>query len=117
MIPRAAQKAENGFFAVAMLAVTMVLAGIGTVFFIVSGVRWASMQKLLVEGEFAPEEKRKNRVKEAIGTAYWLTATAVYLGWSFLTDAWKLTWVVWPIAAILFVVVICLCRLFVDREK
>ncbi len=108
---------EKEFFTVVMLAVTMVLAGIGTAFFIVSGVRWASMQKLLKEGEFALEEKRKNRVKEAIGTAYWLAATAIYLGWSFLTDAWKITWVVWPIAGILFAVVICLCKLFVDRER
>ncbi len=49
---------EQEFFSVVMLAVTMVLAGIGAAFFIVSGVRWASMQKLLKEGEFAPEEKR-----------------------------------------------------------
>lgn len=109
---------EKEFFTVIMLTATMLLAGIGAVFFIVSGVRWASMQKLLKEGEFAPQEKRKNRIKATVGTAYWLIATAVYLGWSFLTNAWEITWLVWPIAGILFAVVLCLCNLLVvDREK
>lgn len=108
---------EKEFFTVIMLAVTMLLAGIGAVFFIISGVRFASMQKLLKEGEFAPQEKKKSRIKETVGTAYWLTATAVYLGWSFRTNAWESTWVVWPIAGVLFAAVICLCNLFVDRKQ
>jgi len=108
---------ENEFFTVIMLTVTMVLAGIGVVFFIISGVRWTSMQKLLKVGEFSPREIRKNRIKETVGTAYWLIATAVYLGWSFLTNDWKTTWVVWPVAGILFAVVMSLCNLFADREN
>jgi len=102
---------ENEFFTVIMLTVTIFLAGIGAVFFIISGVQWASMQKLLKEGEFAPKEKKKNQIKETVGTIYWLIATAVYLGWSFLTDAWEISWLVWPIAGILFAVVMCLCNL------
>lgn len=108
---------EKEFFTVIMLTATMLLAGIGAVFFIVSGVRWASMQKLLKEGEFAPQEKRKSSIKETVGTIYWLTASAVYLGWSFLSNDWEITWLVWPIAGILFAVVMCLCNLAADREK
>lgn len=108
---------ENDFFSVVMLTVTMLIAGIGTVFFVVAGVRWASMQKLLKEGEYAPEEIKKSRRKGTVGTAYWLTATAIYLGWSFLTDDWEITWIVWPIAGILFAVIMCICNLLMDREK
>ncbi len=109
--------AGNEFHTVIMLTVTMLLVGIGVVFLTVSGVRWASMQKLLKEGEFAPEEIRKNRVRETIAGVYWLTATAIYLGWSFLTNAWDITWVVWPVAGILFAAVMCLYKLFANREK
>ena len=105
------------FFAVVMLAVTMLLAGIGAALFTLAGVRWASMQKLLKEGEYARRDQRKTRVKETVSTAWWLSATAVYLGWSFLTEDWKITWVVWPVAGILFAVVMCLCNLFMDRER
>lgn len=108
---------QKDFLTVIMLTVTMLIAGIGTALYIVSGVRRASMQKLLKEGEFAPNEKRKNRIKDAIGKAYWLIATAVYLGWSFLSADWQITWIVWPIAGIIFAVVMCLCNLLADREK
>jgi len=107
---------ENDFFAVIMLSVTIFLAGIGVVFFTVSGVRWASMQKLLKEGEFDPEEKRKKRIKETIGKVYWLIATAVYLGWSFLTNEWEITWLVWPIAGILFAAIKCVCNMLAGQE-
>ena len=107
---------ENGLLTMLSLCITMLIAGIGVMFFIVAGIRWASMQKLLKEGEFSEKGKRKSRIKDAIGTAYWLIATAVYLGWSFLTDEWHITWVVWPIAGILFVVVVLICNLMIDKS-
>lgn len=108
---------EREFFTVIMLTATMFLAGVGTVFFIVAGVRWESMQKLLQEGEFAPQEKKKSRIKETVGTIYWLIAAAVFFGWSFLTNSWEISWIVWPIAGILFAIVMCFCNLVIDREK
>ena len=105
------------FFMVVMLTVTLFFAGIGAALFTLAGVRWASMQKLLKEGDYAPRDQRKTRIRETVSTVYWLTATAVYLGWSFLTNAWEITWVVWPIAGILFAVVIRLCKLFTDRPN
>lgn len=109
--------AENEFFTVILLTVTMIFAGIGSVILIISGVRWESMQKLLKEGEYAPEEKRKSRIKENISTVYWLIVTAVYLGWSLSTNDWGSTWIVWVIAGIMFAGVICVCNLILDREK
>ena len=107
----------DGFSPVVMLAATMILAGVGAAVFIIAGVRWASMQKLLKEGEFAPQEKRRSRIKEMVSTIYWLTAVAVYLGWSFWTNGWENTWIVWPIAGVLFPVVMCLCNLLIGREE
>ena len=60
---------------------------------------------------FALREKRRSQIKETVSTAYWLTAAAVYLGWSFWSDAWKTTWIVWPVAGVLFAAVMCLCNL------
>ena len=57
--------ADHDFLTVIMLTVTMLIAGIGAMFFIVSGVRWVSMQKLLKEGEYNPIEKKKSNIKES----------------------------------------------------
>jgi len=101
----------------AALSLTLLIAGIGVAFLLVTGVRWASMQKLLKEGDYSPEGKRKSRVREAVGAAYWLTAVAIYLGWSFATENWQLTWIVWPVAGVLFAAVMAVCGAFIKREQ
>ena len=108
---------ENEFLVVIMLAITLLFAGIGAGMFIAAGGRWASMQKLLKEGEYAPQEIRKSRTQETVATAYWLSATAIYLAWSFLTDAWETTWIVWPVAGVLFAGVMAFCRLLIDKKN
>lgn len=107
----------GSFFRVIMLTVTILLGGIGAALFIVSNVQWAGMQKLLKEGEYAPQKKRKNQIKESVATAYWLVVTAVYLAWSFLTKAWDSSWVVWPVAGVLFAAVMGLCNLLTAKEQ
>lgn len=106
----------KGLLVMIMLCVTLLTVAIGVMFFIVAGVRWASMQKLLKEGEFSEKGKQKNKIIEAIGTVYWLLATAIYLGWSFLTSNWHITWVIWPIAGVLFAVVELVCNLVIDKQ-
>lgn len=44
------------------------------------------------------EEKRS----DFIGGIYWPIVVVVYLGWSFWTGDWGFTWIVWPVAALLF---------------
>lgn len=108
---------DNDLFTVIMLTVTMLIAGIGAMFFIVSGVRWASIQKLLKEGEYDPAEKKKNKLKETVGVVYWVVAAAIFLCWSFITNDWQCSWIVWPVAGVLFVAVMMICNLLVDKER
>lgn len=107
---------DNDFFTVVMLTITLLIAGIGAMFFIVSGVRWASMQKLLKEGEYDPVEKKKSSFKETVGTIYWVVATAIFLGWSFITNDWHQSWIIWPIAGVLFVAVMMICNLIINKN-
>ena len=106
----------NAFLCASMLAVTMTIAGAGAFIFILVGVRNASMQKLLQEGDFTNREKKRNGIKEAVGSAYWIVLTAIYLTWSFLSASWEITWVVFAVGGVLFPVVMCVCNLIADRH-
>lgn len=108
---------ENEFLMVIMLSVTIVLAGVGVMLLIVAGVRWASMQKLLNEGEFTVQGKKKSKIKESIGKIYWPIVTAAYLGWSFITNNWEITWIIWPVSAVLFAGAVSICNLFIYKES
>jgi len=57
---------------------------------------------LLREGEYEPKEKAIEKKTSAVAGIYWPLVIAVYLIWSFTTNAWGKTWIVWPIAALLF---------------
>ncbi len=108
---------ENELLVIMMLAVLMIVAGIGASIFIVVGVQNASMQKLLKEGEFTVSEKKRTSVKEAVGFAYWGILTAIFLAWSFLTNHWHISWLVYAIGGVLFPIVMCICNLIADKQK
>ncbi|MBO5355483.1 MAG: helix-turn-helix transcriptional regulator [Clostridia bacterium] len=108
---------ENDMLTAILLVVTMLIAAIGIMFFIISGVRWVSFQRLLRKGEYSDEGRRKAKVSEAIETTFWLLVVAIYLGWSFLTGAWHITWVIWPVAGVLSAIVSVICNLFWDKSK
>ena len=107
----------NEFLVLTMLAVTMLLSAIGVFLFILNGVQWASMQKLLREGEYSPKGIKRSRVKKAIARIYWITLTAIYLWWSFAANAWKISWIVFLLGGLLFAAVMALCDIFIDRNR
>jgi len=109
--------AGNELLLMILLCVTILMVGIGVILFIVAGVRWASLQKLLKEGDYSENEKKKSKASEAIESIYWLAATAIYLCWSFLSGDWNITWVVWPVAGVLSAGVELVCKLWLDKKE
>lgn len=99
-----------------MLCLTMSIAAVGVFIFIYAGVRWESMQKLLKEGEFSPHEKNKSGIKGTIGLVYWLLLTAAYLTWSFLTNDWHITWIIYAVGGVLFAALMAICDIFIKRK-
>ncbi len=91
---------ENEMLTILMLAFGMITAGIGVIFFISAGVRQGSFDRLLCEGDYK-KKKNKNKFMDMFDTVFWLCATAVYLTVSFITMAWHITWIIWPIAAVI----------------
>ena len=68
-------------------------------------------EELLQEEEFSKERKKSQKLMDVIGGIYWPIATVIYLGWSFWTMDWGITWIVWPIAGILFGVIASICNI------
>ena len=108
---------DNEMLVAIGLSFLMVIGGIGAGMFIVVGVQNASMQKLLREGEFTEKEKKKTGIKESVSYCYWCILVAIYLAWSFLTDQWHISWLVFAIGGVLFPIVMCICSLIADKRK
>lgn len=56
-------------------------------------------------GNFVPEQKSadtySNQTITTIMSVFWPTVTCLYLIWSFLTFDWWITWILWPIAVVI----------------
>ena len=51
--------ADNDLFLTIMLSLSFLIAGVGVICFIKTGIIWASYEKLLQEGEYSKENKEK----------------------------------------------------------
>lgn len=105
------------FLTVVTVCVLLLLVAVGAAFLVAAGVRWSGMQKILQSGDYAPAEKKRNEREAALSAVYWTLATAAYLGWSFTTGGWKETWIVWPVAGVLYAAVLNLYRLFTKNRE
>lgn len=93
---------EFSYFGVAIL---LTLVGIGVFQFVSCGMEMNVYKKLLQIDDYKPENKKIDKKLSAFSSAYWLLMTAVYLLWSFLSMDWEITWIIWPVGAVLFAAV------------
>lgn len=106
---------ENDFIMTVCLSLTLLIAAIGAFAFIWGGVRHESMQRLLKQGEYSETGKKEKKLKGIVSTVYWLVIVAVYLMLLFLSGNvsgnWRngYSWVIWPIAGVLFPAVMLVC--------
>lgn len=109
--------ADNDLFLTIMLSLSFLIAGVGVICFIKTGIIWASYEKLLQEGEYSKENKEKPSLSSAIYTAYWVIAAAVYLGYSLSSNNWGQSWIIWVVAGVIFPAVIAITNAFEKKSK
>ena len=98
-------------------ALLLIIVAVGVNMIIRVSIVKSSYDTLLQEGEFSKEEKRAKRKLDPFAGIYWCLATAIYLGWSFWTMKWHFTWIVWPVAGVLFAAVSGVIRLVTGVDK
>lgn len=93
---------EDDLFMVSMVAVMLVLIGIGVNFIVKTCIIWESFDKLLQEGEYSKRKKKEKIASSKVNTIYWSVVTAGYLAYSFISYKWHFSWIIWPVAAVLY---------------
>lgn len=97
---------EDDLFMVSMVAVMLALIGIGVNFIVKTCIIWESFDKLLQEGEYSKRKKKEKIASSKVNTIYWSVVTAGYLAYSFISYKWHFSWIIWPVAAVLYPAVI-----------
>lgn len=94
-----------------------IFVGVGVFFITLSSMTMGIYEDLLREkgskagngnadssAAYVFEEKRRRKIKDVV-PLFWPIVTCIYLSISFLTFWWHITWVIWPIAAGVSVVI------------
>lgn len=105
-----------GFF------VAAILVSLGVYLLVYSGILRDGYRVLLQEGDFSHDEKSNKRDHKSaalkyrpIARAYFGTITLLYVGYSFITKDWKSSWIIWPVSALLYHVVISILNALKKR--
>ena len=94
---------------------TLFMVAVGVFMLVTVGTIWSSFNVLLQEGEYSVEGKAKSKVVGSIAGIYWLLTTALYLFISFYYGAWDKSWMIWPVAGVLFGAVAAITNLVVKK--
>lgn len=93
------------FVCVSCLSLLLAFVAVGTFLITKVGMIRGSYQKLLQQEDYCVENKEANRRFGHIAGIYWSVITAAYLGVSFVTFRWDRTWIIWPVAGVLYAAV------------
>ena len=102
---------------VVSVSILLLIVAVAVNLFVRVGIVNSSFDVLLQEGDYTVKKKKEAPVVGAVMLVYWLIFVAIYLGWSFPTGKWDISWVVWPIAGVLSPIVALITRMFVNKKE
>lgn len=93
---------KNEIWELVMVIVLLAIVAAAVYLFVLVGMEKGAYEQLLQVGEYTRENKAASKVLERIAVVYWCVATAIYLAYSFWSGDWGRSWIVWPVAGVLF---------------
>ena len=93
---------EESFAQLVSVGLLLAFIAAGVLLIVRSSIVWDGFRQLLEEDDYSRRSKEETKKFSWISGSYWLLATAIFLGWSFTTGRWDKSWIIWPIAGVLF---------------
>ena len=85
-------------------ALMLFLIGFAVFLFVTASMPKSAFDILLGRGDYR-NKAANNKIGRIIGTVaavYWPIMVAIFLLWSFAGNAWHISWLIWPVAGVLF---------------
>ena len=98
-----------------MLILLLFIIATGIYILIPVSARYDAYNNILKDN-FVTEKSKREKRTEKLAAFYWPLLTAIFLGWSLWTMNWGVTWIIWPVGAVLFAALLGLMELM-DKEE
>ena len=96
------------------VAIAICIVAYAVYILVSANMQMSTYNRLLQENDFSPENKKAEKLIQHIGSIYWVIVTAIYLAYSFITFEWHRTWIIWPVAGVLFAAISAGCNTFTN---
>lgn len=81
-----------------------------------NGIKASAYSKILQEKDYSIEKKASSETYGKVAGIYWLTVLTVFLAYSFIYNAWSNSWIIWPIAAVLFPLIMLIVSILIKDK-
>ncbi|KAF5036726.1 hypothetical protein DSECCO2_572060 [anaerobic digester metagenome] len=83
------------------VTITLIIVALSTYNLINKSSYYEPCNVLLQQGDYSVRSK-SNKTFQTVSKVYWCVVVAVYLGYSFITNNWAMSWIIWPVSGLLF---------------
>jgi transcriptional regulator with XRE-family HTH domain len=101
-----------------LMMLIVLLLTIAAGIYIVANVsaRYDAYNNILKDSCVDREKNKRTKRAQKLAAFYWPLLVALFLGWSLWTMDWSVTWIVWPVGAVLFAALVGLMELLNKEE-
>lgn len=107
----------NDFWMAAMVCLLLAIVAEACYGLVSAAMIWDALEKLLQLGDYTVENKKISRRVGWFASSYWCVTVAVYLGASLLQDSWKTSWIIFPVAGVLFAALYTALRAWAQQKE
>ncbi len=107
----------NDIVMVSCVDVMLFLVGVGASQAVSASTIGDCYDMLLQQGDYTVEKKLSKKRMSPIAIAYWCLTTAIYVGVSLITNEWEYTWIIWPVAGLMYAALYGILKAVFDRAK
>ena len=83
-------------------AILLCIVSIAVYLFVTAGSVYGAYDMLLQRGDFAPKNKKSEKVVSAVASVVWPLTVVAFLIWGFIFHGWYISWILFPIVGIIF---------------
>lgn len=104
------------FIYVCCICILLIIVSGGVYCFVRFGTIQGSYDKLLEEGDYTREKKQISKPIGLFSWIYWCVVVAIYIGISFTTELWGITWVIFAVGGILYAACLGIIHLVYSKK-
>ena len=103
---------RQGLFVSLAPALMILIVAAGVALIVYASIVQSGFNVLLQTENHTIDQKRADQKMELIASLFWISITAIYLLLSFWTGNWGYTWVIWPIAGVIYALIAAFIQYF-----